>query len=1028
MEPGSFSRTDEHTATAASTVESFFTGLDRQAEPHQLQACELVAGGANVLLSALPGAGARLIGAFAAWHNRDTGGRCAWIVDAPLTATHRRRELENLLDGTKVGLIMDGREINADAPVVVTTVEIMRTRMHTLPGRFAALNKVILDGVHHIGDRVSGPAWEEVMMAVGGSVPYVAICDRGPDAADLAVWLGNLGQKVELVTVDTRPVPLKHWVIAADALLPLHESQHADGHAGTTAASPAGQTGGDNHGDGGDGTPVTFTGAGKTATAAGRSDRGQPGGEPTREELFDQLLALARASVPPETTSLWGPRRPKGQKVPPVNWGRRPLVAGSSTGYHRQLEILADNAMLPAVVVVPGRLRCDQVAESCLAHEVRLTDKQESAAIRRIVEAAVAGIPIEDLDELRFSVLRSQLVAGYAAHHTGVLPLFRRMIEDLFVRGLVKVVFTAGEEEALFTPQTKTVVLSSRRHHTPEAEEQITASTWARLAARAGRKGLDDYGHAVVVADDTVTAAQLAAMATGIPPRLKSALVPYHGMAARLTDAYGYHRARTLVACSFAERRDRTFTGEITARIREAETMVDKLHTAIADNAGQAPGTTGRDEMVQLVVDYALLCNQRMSHLDYLAGQAHRNLRRTIAKRLTEFNHGDVIALPGRRSTRLAAVVNDSAPQGNDPVVHIFHPSGRGEWLTADSVAYPPVKVGVMRLERPPKNAARPRSRKISASPVSRRKRAESFSRVPDYRAQVSAGFAAGKYPVPDFPERSIGDDYLSALDDRIAAHPVHGWEERELMRLLADRLIEARRSLAQLRDQRIELGVGTTRIFDITCSQLTSLGYMDDATAQHTAADPADGDDDGDGDVDGKTAVADKKLTATGTLLAGLTGRFSLLAAECISRGVWSGLSPAELAGVASMCTGPAGNTTGVEAPTRAMQFAMTVTRMTWWQLEQSARARGLAPAQAPNEQACVAMYLWTTGKTLAECRETARLAGQSLSPGMFVDWAQATTRLLETIVTLSGDRHLAAVASQAISHIRRGVVTWGY
>ncbi|AZA13559.1 hypothetical protein ACFPVT_05685 [Corynebacterium choanae] len=1095
------------------------------------RAVDVLASSQSVFISAMPGTGARQLAATAIYATVGESHRVVWVADSMSQAMHRRRQLTEMFPAVKVGVAIDGHEVAPDAPIVVTVITNVRSRMQRYPDRWAQLKLVVLDGVHHMADRGTGTAWEETVMALAGPFRMIAIARHLSNAQDCVEWLGDFGRNWSLIELADRPVPLQHWVLVADALLPLYEDAAEPGDDAEFFQAPAAESGEPSAAEStGAGTDqfhvtqvVTDAGGGDDSTRSpGVLAHTSPGSEKaavspmdvakrgrekqqqtsqaarkqlqseiaqkSRAELFDDLLQLARNGNVRPAFDRWGPHRPKGQKVPPVVFGQRALTSGAQTPYHRQLQLLADQAMLPAVVVVAGKLRCDQIAESCVAHGICLTSPDEAAAISRIVAASIAHIPAHDIDELRISGVKKQLLRGFAPFHSDVLPLVRRIVEELFTRGLLKAVFTAAEPDTVFSPQARTVVLSTMRHTTPATDSLMTADRWEELTSRAGRAGIDTAGHAVVVPDDSVDAEQLIKLTHGSVPKLSSALQPTAAMAARLIHEYGYEEARRLLLHSFGERRHRLQLKDYEATKQQLQhtlsLLVDAMaeHSATADTpiassdatahpaAAERNGHTSTDShlhstndplsakqsastgnpavgsnkaapasstapaelaaflqaptanRVDAVINYGRLHLKRGQEEDIVNEQAMRRNEDSVRQRLAELRHGQVIALRHRRGHTLAVVVNDGERADAHRGVHIYLGTGADRWLTPGSLAYPPEIVGRLHLEVRPATFRGRMKAKRAGNRRNRRRRITGLH-MPDYRSQVIAGLARHTFSIPDTVDPIPTDPALEALDNTIATHIVSHHPNEALLRQLAIRYVQSRHRLDQLDDEFAVRQLALSAQFTEVCTELAARGYLTSPPPQ-----PAE-------QYDHPTAVQQLpgsqtiQLTTAGELLATITGPWSLVASECLRRGLWDNLNPAELAGVASMCTGFIGQGGhATEPPTRAMTYAMTATRMTWMDIghPHGIPVDHISPDE-PDERATGALYLWADGASFATIRTILHTQNISLSPGEFVQWAARTADLLTAIAAYPERPVIAETAQLAATAIRRGIVTWG-
>ena len=128
-----------------------------------------------------------------------------------------------------------------------------------------------------------------------------------------------------------------------------------------------------------------------------------------------------------------------------------------------------------------------------------LTTPEERRQIEDLAESRTADLPLEDLAILGYATWREGLRRGVAAHHAGLLPLFKEVVEDLFQRGLIKMVFATETLALGINMPARTVVLERLVKWNGESHVDITPGEYTQLTGRAGRRGIDVEGHAVVV-------------------------------------------------------------------------------------------------------------------------------------------------------------------------------------------------------------------------------------------------------------------------------------------------------------------------------------------------------------------------------------------------------------------------------------------------------------------------------------------------------------------------------------------------
>src|SRR6266508_2565261 len=190
--------------------------------------------------------------------------------------------------------------------------------------------------------------------------------------------------------------------------------------------------------------------------------------------------------------------------------------------------------LLPAILFIFSRAGCDAAVQQCLHAGLRLTTPDERLEIRAIAEARTADMPTEDLNVLGYWEWLDGLERGLAAHHAGMLPAFKEVVEELFVRGLVKAVFATETLALGINMPARCVVLERLVKYNGEAHVDLTPGEYTQLTGRAGRRGIDIEGHAVVIWAPEVDPRHVAGLASTRTYPLRSSFRPSYNMAVNL--------------------------------------------------------------------------------------------------------------------------------------------------------------------------------------------------------------------------------------------------------------------------------------------------------------------------------------------------------------------------------------------------------------------------------------------------------------------------------------------------------------
>ncbi|MDQ1703088.1 MAG: ATP-dependent helicase HelY, partial [Frankiaceae bacterium] len=457
------------------------------------------------------------------------------------------------------------------------------------------------------------------------------------------------------------------------------------------------------------------------------------------------------------------------------------------------IERLEREHLLPAITFIFSRAGCDAAVNQCRLSGMRLNTPEESAQVRKYVASRTRDLPEEDLLVLRFHEFAEALERGIASHHAGMLPTFKEIVEELFSRGLVKAVFATETLALGINMPARCVVLEKLVKWNGEMHADITPGEYTQLTGRAGRRGIDVEGHAVVLWQPQTDPMALAGLASTRTYPLKSSFRPSYNMAVNLVRQLGRASARTLLESSFAQfQADRSVVG--LAR------QVSKQEDAIAgyrESASCELGDFG---------DYFALRVKIRDREAEIARTSSSSRRAAAATVLEQLRPGDVISVPAGRRRGLAVVID---PAGGSPVV-----------VTADrqsrklSVADFPVAPDVLGRVRIPKGFN---------------------SRSPQARRDLAAQLHGVETPDRGRPERSgaADDPVLARLRAAMREHPCHQCPEREDHARWAERADRLERDTAGLSKRMAGRTNTIARVFDRVCQVLDELGYLsaDDVT-----------------------------------------------------------------------------------------------------------------------------------------------------------------------------------------------------
>jgi len=908
------------TTPLSGQLAGFAEQLPFSLDDFQQRACQGLENGHGVLVCAPTGAGKTVVGEFAVHLALAAGRKCFYTTPIKALSNQKHNDLVARYGPQRIGLLTGDQSINGDADVVVMTTEVLRNMLYANSPALYGLSHVVMDEVHFLADRMRGAVWEEVILHLPDDVRVVSLSATVSNAEEFGGWIQTVRGDTTVVVEEHRPVPLWQHVMVGKRLFDLFDYRASE------------------------------------AAKSGRDLLVDP-------ELLRHLANRREA----DRLADWQPRG-RGRARPSIyRPPSRPDV----------ISTLDREGLLPAITFVFSRVGCDAAVKQCLRSSLRLTSDEERVRIAEIIDRRTADLNEADLVVLDYHEWREGLLRGLAAHHAGMLPIFRHTVEELFTAGLVKAVFATETLALGINMPARTVQLERLVKFNGEQHMPLTPGEYTQLTGRAGRRGIDVEGHAVVLWHPDIDPAEVAGLASTRTFPLRSSFAPTYNMTINLVNQMGPTQAHKLLESSFAQyQADRSVVGLVRA-VERGEQILDEI-------AGELGGHEAS------ILDYVRLRLQ-ISERERAQARASRLHRRKAANdSLAALRRGDIITITHGRRGGLAVVLEaDRDSDDPRPLVLTEH-RWAGRISSADySGASEPL--GSMTLPKRVEHR-NPRARRDLASAL---RSAAAPLDVPSVKAKRSGP-----------PKERDVDPELAGLREQLHRHTAHDLPDREAKARLAERYLRIERDNEQIRQKIAAATNSLARTFDRIVVLLTERGFIE-------------------------SEDGDPKVTDDGRLLARIYSESDLLVAECLRSGTWEGLDAAELAAVLSSVLyesrGDApGASDGTDVTTGKLRRALNQTRRLWTELRADEQRHRVTQSREPEDGFVAAVYRWaTTGDlTAALAASDASGTGTPLSAGDFVRWCRQVLDLLDQVRNAAPTPALRATAKRAINDIRRGVV----
>ncbi len=893
----------------------FASLYDFTLDDFQINACHAVEDGKGVLVAAPTGSGKTIVGEFAVHLALEQGRKCFYTTPIKALSNQKFNDLVRRYGADRVGLLTGDNTINGEAPVVVMTTEVLRNMLYAGSRTLSGLGFVVMDEVHYLADRFRGAVWEEVIIHLPESVALISLSATVSNAEEFGEWMETVRGDTTTIVEEKRPVPLYQHVMVGKRMYDLFDEEHEFAQEGA--------------------------------------------------QVNPELTRVARDD--------WRDRRTNDRRPPRAGArGQGGARRASLPSRFDVVDRLDSAGLLPAIFFIFSRVGCDAAVTQCLNANLRLTSTEERDAVVAFVEARCKSIPEEDLHVLGYHDFLDGLSRGIAAHHAGMLPTFKECVEELFLRGLCRVVFATETLALGINMPARSVVIEKLSKWNGETHADITPGEYTQLTGRAGRRGIDVEGHGVVLWQQGMDPKAVAGLASTRTYPLRSSFQPSYNMAVNLVRQFGRDTARQLLESSFAQfQADKAVVG-LARQLRKS----DNALLGYAESATCDKGD---------FMEYAGL-RRRLSDVESGMAKSRRaDKREEIVASLEALRPGDVIEIPAGKFSGMAVVI--------DPGMHSERDGPRPFVVTADRQARRlgmidfPVPVRAFTRMKVPKNfnGRNPQARRDLASAL--RARTHDLTPPPPVR-----GGRSGAAPRALSAE---GEAEVARIRAELRAHPCHRCPDREDHARWSERYFKLDRD-AQTLKRRIDQRTNTiARQFDRVCEVLTALDYLED-----------------------------DQVTPQGERLMRIYTDMDLVAAESLRHGIWDELTPSELAAALSALvfeSRRADDATSPRIPGGRTQEALKSMVSLWSDLDALEREHKVDFLREPDLGFAWAAYRWAEGDSLDDV-----LGVTDLAAGDFVRWMKQLLDLADQVANAAGDIPLRDTARAASAALRRGVVAY--
>lgn len=458
--------------------------------------------GDSVFVAAHTSAGKTVVAEYAIAMSKRNMTKTIYTSPIKALSNQKFRDFRETFEDLDVGLITGDVQINPEANCLIMTTEILRSMLYRGADLIRDVEFVIFDEVHYVNDQDRGVVWEEVIIMLPQHVKFILLSATVPNTFEFATWIGRTKQKnIYVISTPKRPVPLVINIWAKQQLIPVINEkrefqldkfkQHAavfetpsksDSNPKEANSGRAGSSRG---------------GRGGNSQRGGNNQRGRGGNRGGRGSHGAGAIGSNKSS-----------------------FFRRPGAAGKKT-WPELINYLKAKDLLPAVIFVFSKKRCEEYAD--WLQGVNFCTNKEKSQIHMFIEKSITRLKKEDRELPQILKIRELLSRGIAVHHGGLLPIVKELIEILFAKGLIRVLFATETFAMGLNLPTRTVVFSEIRKHDGKGQRFLTPGEFTQMAGRAGRRGLDKTGTVIIMTyNEPFKSAEFKEVTLGVPTKLES--------------------------------------------------------------------------------------------------------------------------------------------------------------------------------------------------------------------------------------------------------------------------------------------------------------------------------------------------------------------------------------------------------------------------------------------------------------------------------------------------------------------------
>lgn len=498
------------------TIDQFQKKYPFSFDDFQVQAMKHIDRGCSVIVSAPTGSGKTVIAEYAIEKALEKQGRIIYTTPLKALSNQKFRDFKERFGPDRVGLITGDITINRDAWIVIMTTEIFRNILYQDIGSINDVIYAVLDEIHYICDEERGTVWEEVIISCPREIPLVCLSASIGEIERFARWVSQLkGRDMEVILHYERVVPLIHYYYWEDELYALITPQGVE--------------------------RATLKSLKRKINAFLSSVRP---GQLYHKYAGERWAATLESSIVSEL---------RNRDMLPAIYFKFSRKGCDLAAFRLSNQLSLPPSEFPNPNKRRGDKRTKRRGRKWTTGSASLITEEEQRSIEAFTDYFAAGLTGEELKLDQTKNIFSWAKKGIGVHHAGLIPALKEYVERLFNQGLLKIVFATETLALGINMPARTTVISSFAKYTSTGQHRpLTATEYIQLTGRAGRRGIDEIGYALIPFEVWTPLAQVVEIATGEPEPITSNFRFSYNTILNLIQNHGYQNALPYLKKSFA--------------------------------------------------------------------------------------------------------------------------------------------------------------------------------------------------------------------------------------------------------------------------------------------------------------------------------------------------------------------------------------------------------------------------------------------------------------------------------------------